>query len=190
VSPVLLLFAAGLIFMWRRRELRPELWLCLAVVVLYFVMDAARPVDSNGWSGGWSIASRHLTPMLPFMVFPLAFGLHHRLFRAAFLALGAVSVVIMFMAVSSGDQFAYGDHNPLVNEMLFKFFHGRLMTNWGNLIGQLGLRALAPFGLLAGCLTARLAWLFWNVREPGFPRAAPATPTVGSPSAETAQRAG
>jgi len=41
-SPVLLLFFVGAFFRWKQLDLRPEWWLCVAVVLLYFLVDAAR----------------------------------------------------------------------------------------------------------------------------------------------------
>ena len=159
ISPVLLLFFAGVGFMWKRRDLRPEFWLCLAIVVLYFLMDASRGVGQNGWSGGWSVASRHLTPILPFMAVPMALGLRSRIFRVAFLPLATVSVAITFMAVAAGDQFSFAQQNPLVKEMLPHFFGGTLMASWGSLFGLNGLASLVPLAVLALALTARLVWL-------------------------------
>lgn len=159
VSPVLVLFFAGIAFMWRRRELRPELLLCLAVVLLFLMMDASRGMDRNGWSGGWSIASRHLTPMLPFMIVPIVFGLPNRLFRMAFVALGALSVAIMVAAVATGDQFSFADHNPLINEVVPHFFHGKILVNWGYMLGLTGLPSLLPLCLGALLLAARIVWL-------------------------------
>jgi len=174
VSPFLLLFFVGLYFMWRRRELRPELWLCVAVVVLYFLMDASRGVDQNGWSGGWSIASRHLTPMLPFMIVPIVFGLASRTFRAAFVALAAISTAIMFAAVASGDQFSFADKNPLINEMLPHFFHGKILVNWGYMLGLTGLPSLLPLLVIALGLVTRIVWLFRGAAQADLPHESPA----------------
>jgi len=159
ISPVLLLFFVGVVFLWRRRDLRAEFWLCSLVVILYFLMDASRGVEQNGWSGGWSIASRHLTPMLPFMLLPIALALRIRAFRLAFVALGSASIAMTFMAVAGGDQFSFSDHNPLVNEMLPNFFNGNLIANWGAAFGLRGLASLVPLAVLAAALLSRLLWL-------------------------------
>lgn len=160
VSPVLLLFFAGLVFMWRRRDLRPEFWLCATAVMLYVLMDASRGMDQNGWSGGWAVASRHLTPMLPFMIVPLAFGLRNTVFRRVLLGLGALSIAMMFMIVATGAQFTFADQNPLVNEMLHHFFTGAINFSWGSLLGQRGFTSLVPYALAAAGLVARIVWLF------------------------------
>jgi hypothetical protein len=172
VSPVLLLFFVGMVAMWKRRELRPEWVLCAAVVAGYFLMDAARPENMNGWSGGWSIASRHLTPMLPFMVFPIVFALQRRAWRGVFVVLGACSVAIMYliMASGSGGGFAYGDHNPLVNEVARRLQHGHIEVNWGYLLYQTGVPSLVPLVLLVLAFSWRIAWLFGSPKAPAVVR--------------------
>lgn len=169
ISPVLLLFFAGIVFMWRQRDARPEFWLCLSIVLIYFLMDAARGPDTNGWSGGSSVASRHLTPMLPFMIVPIVYGLRSELFRTALLVLGGMSVAIVFMTVSATYLFPYTDRNPLVNEVFPNFFHGQIESNWVYLwrgtFGLTGFSTLFPFFILAAALIGRMVWLFR--KEPG-----------------------
>jgi len=160
VSPVLLLFFVGLGFMWRHRSLRAELALCAAVVLMYFLMDASRGIDQNGWAGGWSVASRHLTPMLPFMVVPIAFGLRSLMFRVAFLAMGTLSVGIMFLTMAAtGGGFDFSDDNPLLNEVLPQLVHGKIVANWGFILGLTGYASLGPLLVVGGILVARLLWL-------------------------------
>jgi hypothetical protein len=170
LNPVLLLFIPGLVWMWRRRDLRAEWWLCLAVVLIYFLMDASRPTDTNGWSGGSSVASRHLDPMLPFMMLPIIFGLRDRIFRIAFGVLAAVSIAIMFMTVSATYLFPYTDHNPLLNEVFPSFFHGQIEPNWvyvwRSTFGLTGFTALLPFFAVALILVARIVWLLRSSPRP------------------------
>ncbi|HLJ68289.1 MAG TPA: hypothetical protein VKX16_13100, partial [Chloroflexota bacterium] len=160
VSPVLVLFFPAVVLMWRQRRLRAELLVCASVVVLYFLMDASRGVDQNGWSGGWSIASRHLTPVLPFMIVPMASGLRHRWFRMSFVPLAALSISLMFMAVVSVGTFSFADHNPVFNELLPHFLHGHVQLNWGYLIGLRGFPSLFPFFGLALVVVCRIVWLY------------------------------
>jgi hypothetical protein len=164
ISPVLLLSVVGAFFMWRRKEVRPEFWLCVAVVVLYFLMDASRGVDQNGWSGGSSVASRHLTPMLPFMIIPIVFGFRSVWFRRVFALLGAVSVAIVFSIVSTSGLFTFTDQNPLMKEAFPDFFGGRIGANWGATwfasYGVTRVLSLIPLLVVVGALAARIAWQF------------------------------
>ena len=160
VSPVLLLFFAGLVYLWKRRDLRPEFWLCLSVVVLSFLVDASRDVTQSGWSGGWSVTSRHLTPMLPFMVVPIALGLRERAFKLVFVALGAASVAMMVMIVYAVGLFTFADQNPLAHEVFPNFFGGKILITWGSLLGLTGFRSLLPLALIELGLLGRIVWLF------------------------------
>jgi len=165
ISPILILFFAGAFFMWRRRELRAEWWLCVAVVVLYFLMDASRGTNTNGWSGGSSVASRHLTPMIPFMFIPIAYILGNRLGRVAFVVLAAVSVAMQCMIVMFTGLFPYNDPNPIINEVLPNFAAAHVQTNWvyvwRDVFNLVGLSTLLPLLVLALVL---VGWLIRLVR--------------------------
>ena len=144
--------------------MRPEFWLCVVVVVLYFLMDASRGVDQNGWSGGSSVASRHLTPMLPFMIIPIVFGFRSVWFRRVFVVLGAVSVAIMFTIVSTSGLFTFTDQNPLMKEAFPDFFGGRIGANWGATwfasYGVTHAVSLIPLLVIVGILAARIGWQY------------------------------
>lgn len=163
VSPVLLLFVPGAYWMWRRLDLRREWWLCVGVVVLYFLIDAARGPDVNGWAGGTSVASRHLTPIVPFMMVPLVFALRSSWSRLVFAVLAALSITVMFMTVSATYLYQYPDKNPIFNEALHNFLRGHILPNWvstwGSGIGLTGLTTLLPLVLIAIVLVA------WMVRD-------------------------
>jgi hypothetical protein len=168
LCPVLLLFLPGVAMMWRRRELRADVVLSAIVVVLYFLMDASRAQDVNGWSGGWSIASRHLVPVLPFMLLPAALLLAARWGRVVFTALAAVSIAMMFGVVATGLSlgFNFNDRNPIVHELWPAVSGGRAASNWGNLLGLQGVESLLPLAAIAVLLVARLLWLFHRLPEP------------------------
>jgi hypothetical protein len=64
--PLLLLVPVGYVAMVLRR--RPRTW-PLVLLTLAYVGFAAGFVD---WEGGWCAAARHLTPVLPLLLFPVA----------------------------------------------------------------------------------------------------------------------
>ncbi|MGH2443113.1 MAG: hypothetical protein ACRDFX_08120 [Chloroflexota bacterium] len=173
VSPVLLLFVAALVFMWRKRTVRAEFWLCLVIVVGYFLLDASRDWAVSGWSGGNSVASRHLVPAIPFMVLPLVFGFTNSLFRRIFLIAGGVSIGIMFIIVSSVGLFSYTDQNPLVHEALRHFSAGKMQVNWGNTVGLTGFASLLPLAVIAAALSIRIGWLLHSSHETQMTRREP-----------------
>jgi hypothetical protein len=169
LCPILLLFFVGALFMWQRHEMRRELLLCVAVVVIYFLVDASRPADVNGWSGGASVASRHLVPMLPFMVFPVAFTLGSPFWRRAFVLLGGLSTVMMTVISISPEVrgFSLFDGNPLVNELWYDVSRGRLEVNWGQMLGVTGPVTLLPLFLILSLLVVRLVWVYRRVTPAG-----------------------
>ena len=122
-------------------------------------MDAQRGVDQNGWAGGWSVASRHLTPIVPFMVLPLVFGLRSRWFKAVFLPLAGLSIALMFMIVASVGPFSLADQNPLFHEVFPRFFHGKVLLDWGTALGMPAIPSLVSFAVLTLLLLWRIAWL-------------------------------
>jgi hypothetical protein len=85
-APVLVLAAAGY---FRMRQHRAERNLCIGITVYYILFVSSY----EWWHGGSSFGSRHLAPMLPFLVLPLAMvvGRRPRLVAAA----SAVSIAFM-----------------------------------------------------------------------------------------------
>lgn len=160
-SPVLLLVVPGLVVMARRRQLRAEWILTVALLVGYIVFVAARPEDKNGWAGGWSVSSRHLTPIVPFMLLPIALALSRRAVRILFVVLGAASVALMslIMVTDNSGGFPLGDRNPLVNVLLPDLRAGKIDVNWGWLLGLRGWASLIPYLVVAGLLLWRVVWL-------------------------------
>lgn len=159
ISPVLLVCIAGLAHMWRCRALRPEFYLIAVSVVAYFLLDASRDVTMNGWSGGASVASRHLVPVLPFMVVPAVFGLRSRLYRFLFIASGCVSVGITWSIVSSVGLFSMTDRSPITNELLPAFFGGHFQPSWGFMTGSTSFAGLLPLLAVVLILVGRITWL-------------------------------
>ncbi len=165
LCPVLLLVVPGLVLMGKRRDLRAETVLCGVAIALYFLMDASRPQDVNGWSGGWSVASRHLVPLLPFMMLPIALGLRTAAYRVAFAVLGALSVLSMALVVISGwsGGFPYADHFPFYHQVLPNLTKGKLALAWGSLLGLSGPLAFLPMAVIIAALVVRIIWVYKHV---------------------------
>lgn len=165
LCPVLILVVPGIYLMWKRREVRAETLLCALAVFLYFLMDASRPQDLNGWSGGASVASRHLVPVLPFLLLPIALGLRSAPFRRVFVVLAAISVAMMVMVVVSGSSggFDYADHFPLYHHVLPTLARGKLALSWGEVLGLKGYLSFLPMAALLAALIARIVWVYRHV---------------------------
>lgn len=138
-SPVLLLALAGFALGLaggsqarggQRREARRELVTALAVVVYYLLF-----VSSYAWwQGGASFGSRHLLPMLPFLVLPLAWAadLRPKLTVAAFVASLAMMTVVTAVQPKPSTKLA----DPLFGAILPAFIHGDVAA--GNICPLLG----------------------------------------------------
>ena len=117
--------------------------------------------------------------MLPFMIVPIIFGIRNETFKVALGVLGAISVAIMFMTVSSTYLFPYTDQNPLANEVIPYFFHSQIGQNWAFIWGQYfgltitGFLSLLPFLAVAGVLAGRIVWLLRQGRRRARPKPVP-----------------
>jgi hypothetical protein len=141
-SPVLLLAGAGFLlgFGWLgNQETRPhglvepprrELYTALAVVIYYLMF-----VSSYAWwHGGSSFGSRHLLPMLPFLVLPLAWAADAR--PKLTLTLFVLSFAFMLIVTSVQPKPSERLHDPFFSNILPAFLKGEVA--WGNVCPLLG----------------------------------------------------
>ncbi len=154
-------------------------------VVVYFLLFVS---SYAWWQGGSSFGSRHLAPMLPFLVLPITLVASRRPMLAATLA--AVSVVVMTIVTSVQPKPSDQLTNPFWGAILPVFLRGHLADNdvcpmlgtishashqpflrnaWGDawnfgmLLGARGHRTLLP--LVALWVTS--AWAFARARREG-----------------------
>ncbi len=97
-TPVLVLGAIGLIAMLRSPRLRPEGFVCLAMIAHVLVFN----MSFKAWHAGWACGPRYLIPALPFLALPIALVPP----RATWVrrALLALSIVAMALATSVDPQ--------------------------------------------------------------------------------------
>ena len=85
ITPILLLFPAGLRGMWLKGLKRESLLLLFSVVIMiFFAASSAYPFTEFG------LGSRHMLPVIPLMVVPCAFFLDGKLFTRSVVTLLAV----------------------------------------------------------------------------------------------------
>ena len=181
-SPWLLLAVPGAWALARSR-LRAEAFACVAVALLYLVLNASL----TDWHGGWGMGPRHLVAALPYLAV-LAAGVFARdgalgrtrrgIMRptAVLGGLAAVfSVFLMLVGTAVKPEVPRNVERPFRAFLLPAFFEGRLALNtqsidmvtgrghvqrraWnlGELLGLEGRATLLPLGLYAAVL---LAWL-------------------------------
>lgn len=154
--------------------------LCGAVV-LYFLFFIS---SYEWWQGGSSFGSRHLSPMLPFLMLPIALAATRR--PGIALALIVPSVAVMTIVTSVQPKPSDAILDPFWSRLVPAFFHGHLAANnvcpvsgtilrtmqhapivrtarydafnLGMLLGGRGLRSLVP-------LLALWATSFWAIQK-------------------------
>jgi hypothetical protein len=150
-SPVLLLACAGFALGFRifgaedddrvqPKNARRELATALGVVAYYLLFVSSY----TWWQGGASFGSRHLLPMLPFLVLPLAWAADAR--PKLTFALFSVSAAVMLIVTSVQPKPSDRLHDPFFHNLLPAFVRGEVA--WGNvcpLLGNSGGSAHRPF---------------------------------------------
>ena len=162
-TPVLLLIFVSAPMFLKRKEFRPEISICIGLVIFYFVFNASYYM----WWGGWAAGARHLIPMLPF-AFILLIPVVKKI-RFVVIVLGILSIALGFMVASVDPQprqlyetkyllnpkMEYNFKSPLFREGVRPFIKGELGYNIGQSVGLKGHLSLLPLlivdaGLLFG----------------------------------------
>ncbi len=196
LSPVLLLAIPGFVLLFRRSQWRPEFWLWLSSVVIYYAFT----VSYFQWDGGNSVGPRHYLPVLPFLVLPIGELVRAGrpvIWRAATAALAGVSIVIMGLVTATGPLFnpvfkapltqwvlpsllgaapdpSHPGRSPAVSWTASGLLHAQLDNNWGMLLRLPGILQLAP---LASAVALVALWSWWRARRLTHPSNALPTPT-------------
>jgi len=148
ISPVLLLALAGFVVWYHRRVFRRAWWICLYVVIGFFVFNGS----SIMWQGGWSIGPRYLLPMLPFLAMGLVYFFDawgERLWaRVVTLILATWSFFAVWAETLGGQHFPDWTPNPLFNYSLPLWAAGDIARNAGMVVKLSGWASLLP--LLVG----------------------------------------
>jgi hypothetical protein len=208
-SPWLALALPGAVVMLRRRWLRAEGLLCVAVIAAFLALNCAQTVTPDDWRGGAGLGPRYLVPSLPFyalamvgLVVPRWSGWRaHRLVRglaaAVFVALVALSAGRMLLATAVQPEVSRVD-DPFADYLLPLWRDDRVAVNvaafydggnkepkfaW-NLGEQMGLSGRASLLPLAVFVLAAGAWLTTRVirAKPSTLIPSPRTVPAGLPA--------
>lgn len=158
--PFLLLSLLGFRAWLLSGERKAELRLCAAMVIGYVLFNAGY----FAWDGGGSTGPRHLVPMLPYLVVPMAWLMKtNRRARTVVWALVVPSIAIMLACTAVCIQVPEGDPwraNPLYQIVMTALANGEVAVNrqdvfsiapradasynLGMLLGLSGLASLLP----------------------------------------------
>jgi len=173
-APVAFAAPFGLWTLWKKKEYAVPAAVAAAITLYYFLFNAS----FYWWKAGLSFGPRYAGACLPLLCCGLAviWQRSTTAWRRVLLALGAVSVLITLMAVSTTSQLSMQDGCPLVHTVWPSFWSGQMALNHdsmltvaeagsradygafnlGQLLGLRGLASLAP--LLAAWAVATLLW--------------------------------
>lgn len=199
LAPVLIFAPVGFWFLLRDARTRVAGIVAAAIALYFFLFTSGYAY----WEGGWSYASRHLGPALPFLCLGLAPVWQHapRVVRTLVLALAVLSVGETLVAVATTAQPPFQYRDPMRELLWPAFKSGDFPIGWQSVLeksapsepmSQLVAEGVPPaswnLGQLVGLkghaslIPLYLVWLmgaiFWFRAEPNRPRAA-ARPSAG-----------
>ncbi|MDD4872417.1 MAG: hypothetical protein PHR77_17845 [Kiritimatiellae bacterium] len=137
IMPVLLLSFMGLGRMYMNEKYRKEAFLIVAICFTYIFFNSGY----CGWHGGWTFGPRYLVPMLPFLVFTMAFGGWSSF---SFMILFLLSVFQVFPAIAGMPHTPEDIRNPLVEIIIPCMGQGYLARNAGMFFKLPGLLSIIP----------------------------------------------
>ncbi len=150
LSPFLLLSFPGLYRLFRNRVYRREFFLFSGIITGYRLFNCSYYLPGGGWAPG----ARHLVPALPFLCASSILVLERQgiIFRKIFVSLVFLSLLFIFLVVSTSPHVPPVFTNTLFEFSLPLFLKGHLAQNGGMLLGIPGALSLSPLLLLFGIL--------------------------------------
>ncbi len=130
LNPFLLLGVPGFYYMYKEgADLRKEWGFCLSAILIFLLFNASYYM----WWGGWSLGPRHLVPVLPCLIIPMAF-LPPKWDKLLYPLIG-ISILFMWLGTSVDPQIPDSESNPLFGYALSMLFQDRISANPGVLLG-------------------------------------------------------
>jgi PA14 domain len=132
-NPVMLLAAAGLFYLWKRRRLRPEFIAIGSIIVGFILFNASYGNSVVYWGGGTATGPRHMISALPFMALALVFVPAG--FDSMLWILGLLSAFMMLMATAIEPHLPYEYQNPFLHFLWPAFLRGDFGYNKSTYFG-------------------------------------------------------
>jgi hypothetical protein len=149
VNPILLLAFPGFYYFYQNKKYRQEFWVCLTAVILFFLFNASYYM----WWGGWTIGPRHLIPIIPFLIIPIAFIPFKKTIEKCLLyILTFISMLMMFVGTMIDpqvpDTIRRLSWSPILEYSLPQLMSGNIYANLGSILGLIGLTSTLPLLLI------------------------------------------
>ncbi len=157
LNPFLLFAILGYFFMYRNPNWRKEFWVSLLAVILFFLFNSSYYM----WWGGFALGPRHLVPILPFMVLPIAF-IPQKYWKYV-CALIIISIIFMWVGTVVDPQVPDSIQNPFFGFAFQQLIHGNVSPNLGMILAII----LIPGGvyLLGLVILLGSGWLLKKTGE-------------------------
>ncbi|MCX7918413.1 MAG: hypothetical protein N3A72_02160 [bacterium] len=147
INPLLLLSIFGFYYFYQKQETRNEFRFILVAFIIYLLFNASYYM----WWGGWTIGPRHLIPIIPFLIIPIAFiPLNTSKCFKPYLLYILCMISILFMVIGTvvdpqvPDTIRRLSWSPLFGYSLPKFLSGDFYANLGTVLGLNGLASILP----------------------------------------------
>ncbi|MFB3895517.1 MAG: hypothetical protein ACE14V_04355 [bacterium] len=149
INPILLLAFPGFYYFYKNKGYRPEFWICIIAVILFFLFNASYYM----WWGGWTIGPRHLIPIIPFLIIPIAFIPFKKMINKYLLSI-LITCSILFMFIGTmidpqvPDDIRRLSWSPIFGYSLPQLLAGNVYANLGTMLGLIGLTSVLPLLLV------------------------------------------
>lgn len=128
INPFLLFAIPGYFYMFREPRWRKEFWVSVSAVLLFLLFNSSYYM----WWGGWANGPRHLIPVLPFLILPIAFL--PRKYWDYLCALIVLSMLFMWLGSVIDPQVPESARNPLFGYAFDHLQSGKVSPNIGTLL--------------------------------------------------------
>jgi hypothetical protein len=136
-SPFFFLALWGYPELWRRS--RALFWMALIIPVAQLVCISGYVWD---WRAGWTLGPRYLSPVLPWLALPAAFGLQRHPVFGAVLVSASIALTGLGTVINATPR--YEVTNPFLELHLPGLIEGKFTYNAGQFLGLTGHWSLAP----------------------------------------------
>jgi hypothetical protein len=141
-SPFFIMALFGYPLLWRKS--RRVFWLALIIPIIQVVCISGYTWD---WRAGWTLGPRYLSPVLPLLAVPAAFGAQRHPALGAVLIAASIALTGLGTLINATPRYEIA--NPLFELHLPGLIEGKFTYNAGQFLGLPGHWSMAPLFVIA-----------------------------------------